>query len=449
MKTHAFTCLALLVASGVGCAVDSQNETSSESGLSKSAQTLCGEDDLESSRNAAGRASTVTASGVIDTASAFFQSLGTNGRTCNSCHLVDQGWSITPAGLRKRFDRTDGTDPIFLRLDGADSPTAAVSTVDERRAASSNLLSRGTIRVGLPAVRPAPTWDIEIEVLADPKNSNALFATNGQVSFFRRPLPTTNLKFTAAVNWDGRNTPDLTDMRPGLLNQSNGATTGHAQGAALDTATRENIVDFEVGLFTAQEKHARAGDLDAAKAKGGPEYLMTQPFEIGINSGDAFNPKVFDIYDAWARRDGARRDVAEGQRIFNEKTFGPNGDRTCSGCHNAPNVGSSSTFRFFDVGISAASRWSGNVPLYRVRQKSNPANVVDTTDPGRAMITGSFADVNRFKVPSLRGLAARAPYFHDGSVDSVAGVVDHYQRQFDIAFTKDEKRQLVMFLESL
>ncbi len=43
----------------------------------------------------------------------FFQALGTNGRTCMTCHQPTQAWSITPSALRDRFDRTDGLDPIF------------------------------------------------------------------------------------------------------------------------------------------------------------------------------------------------------------------------------------------------------------------------------------------------------------------------------------------------
>ena len=75
--------------------------------------------------------------------------------------------------------------------------------------------------------------------------------------------------------------------------------------------------------------------------------------------------------------------------------------------------------------------------------------MIETTDPGRAMITGQWADMNRFKVPGLRGLAARPPYFHDGSAATIADVVDHYEGHFGIAFSGDEKRQLVAFLESL
>src|ERR1051325_11155040 len=43
----------------------------------------------------------------------FFRELGTNGRTCATCHRPAQAWSVTSAELRDRFDRTEGLDPIF------------------------------------------------------------------------------------------------------------------------------------------------------------------------------------------------------------------------------------------------------------------------------------------------------------------------------------------------
>src|SRR5215831_18289214 len=70
----------------------------------------------------------------------FFQSLGTNGRRCVSCHQPAQAWSITPAELRERFDRTDGSDPIFRTNDGSNCEGADVSTTRKRRRAFSLLL---------------------------------------------------------------------------------------------------------------------------------------------------------------------------------------------------------------------------------------------------------------------------------------------------------------------
>jgi hypothetical protein len=72
----------------------------------------------------------------------FFADFGTNGRVCGSCHLADQGWTVSAADVAKLFDKSRGTAPIFRPVDGANSPLAPVGTVDERRAAYSMLRSR-------------------------------------------------------------------------------------------------------------------------------------------------------------------------------------------------------------------------------------------------------------------------------------------------------------------
>jgi cytochrome c peroxidase len=74
---------------------------------------------------------------------------------------------------------------------------------------------------------------------------------------------------------------------------------------------------------------------------------------------------------------------------------------------------------------------------------------VQTTDPGRAMITGKWKDVGKFKGPILRALAARAPYFHNGSAATLQEAVEFYDTRFTIGFTAQEKADLVAFLRSL
>ena len=53
------------------------------------------------------------------------------------------------------------------------------------------------------------------------------------------------------------------------------------------------------------------------------------------------------------------------------------------------------------------------------------------------------------KGPILRGLAGRAPYFHNGSAATLLDVVDFYDQRFSIGFSEQEKRDLVAFLKSL
>jgi cytochrome c peroxidase len=74
---------------------------------------------------------------------------------------------------------------------------------------------------------------------------------------------------------------------------------------------------------------------------------------------------------------------------------------------------------------------------------------VQTTDPGRALVTGQWADIGKFKGPILRGLAARPPYFHNGSAQSLGDVVDFYNQRFSIGFTAQEKSDLIAFLKTL
>src|SRR5436309_10809064 len=107
------------------------------------------EPNLQTFRDASGEFRTYSTAGAIDTRNLFFQSLGTNGRSCASCHQPSDGWTITPAHVQARFDATDGLDPIFRTNDGSNSPFADVSSTEARRAAYSMLLSKGLIRVGI------------------------------------------------------------------------------------------------------------------------------------------------------------------------------------------------------------------------------------------------------------------------------------------------------------
>lgn len=420
--------------------------------------------------NSTGIATTISTNGAIDLTNEFFQDLGTNGRRCVTCHQPSDGWTVTPTGLQARFEDTAGTDPIFRTNDGSNSPHDDVSTVQARRKAYSMLLTKGLIRVGLPIPGNA---EFDLVAVDDPYQ----FASAAELSMFRRPLPATNLKFLSAVMWDGRETVPGQSMHFDLSNQANNATLGHAQGAQpLTDVQRQHIVDFETTLYTTQVFDNAAGPLSARGAKGGPENLSKQDFYIGINDllGDSkthepFDPVVFDIYDAWKGLSGggineARRAVARGQELFNTKLIKISGvsglndeavfgspavvNGTCTTCHDTPNSGNHSIAAPLNIGLSDADRRTPDLPLYTLRNKSTGA-IAQTTDPGRAMITGKWKDIGRFKGPILRGLAARAPYFHNGSAKDLRAVLEFYDQRFGIGFTEEEKSDLIAFLRTL
>ena len=437
--------------------------------------------------NATGVAATFSTEGRIGLRGPFFQSLGTNGRACVSCHQPQAGWTITPENVELRFDLTQGTDPIFRTNDGSNSPAADVSTVAARRAAYSMLLSKGVIRVGIGIPANA---EFELVRVDDPYGH----ASAAELSLFRRPLPSTNLHFLSTLMWDGRETfkdPASKDCIAGtttcfasmhfdLVDQSNAATTGHAQAAQpLSTEQREAIVAFEMTLFTAQIFDRDAGNLRARHAQGGPEHLSRQDFYFGINdvvSGDyrtgaAFENAVFRLYDAWRALDGrekeggraeARRAVARGETLFNTRPImitsvkGLNDDLnvpilagTCTTCHDTPHSGNHSIPAPLDIGLTDASRRTPDLPLYTLRHTQAPFETVETTDPGRALLTGKWRDIGRFKGPILRALATRAPYFHNGSAKDLNAVLDFYDDRFALGLTAQEKADLVAFLRTL
>jgi len=422
------------------------------------------------SLNPSGFAVTISTNGPIDLNNEFFQVLGTNGRSCSTCHVPQEGWTVTPRTLRERFERTRGTDPIFSLNDGANSPSADISTLAARRQASSMLLNKGVIRIGLPIPAGA---EFELIGVDDPYH----FASASELSLFRRPLASTNLKFLSAVQWDGRETFKGQPIHFDLGHQADSANRLHAQATTLLTdAQKESIVNFEAGLLTAQVFDNSALWLFAKGGLGGPENEIQQEFYIGINdllgdsqTGAPFNPVVFNLYDAWSNRRGgplkaARASVARGQQLFNVRPIQITGvagindepslgskavfNGTCTTCHNSPNGGNHSIPAPVNIGVSDGARRTPDMPLYTLRNLAT-GQTVQTTDPGRALVTGKWKDVNRFKSSTLRGLAGRAPFFHDGSARTLKDVVDFYDTRFAMGLSDQDKQDLVAFMRTL
>jgi hypothetical protein len=446
-----------------------------------------------------GRVATYQPAGATVTAgNAFFTSLGTNGRTCFTCHQPQSGWAMDPRSATAIFDATQGADPLFAPVDGANCPDvgAAAGTGEEKAAASSQLLTKGNIRVFLPVPANA---EYQVRVVSDPygcENSAEYGLPTGMLSMYRRVLNSTNLTRNAqfgsdptsisphgSIMWDGR--------EPTLQSQFIDATLGHAQAGALPSPGQvEQGVNFEVGLFTAQHFSNEAGALTAAGATGGPVYLS--------RTGVAFvpqpvTPRAFNTYNAWTLpiNSDPQASINRGQAIFNRRAFtiagvagfndagpgNPARNSTCSTCHNTLNVGSDAIpgGRHLGIGDNSGADRSGNqttatvlpptwdqplfsfvCPVGSIPFFSNPVIVnevtydeLQTTDPGMGLITGKCADLGKFKVPRLNGLAARAPYFHNGNAETLEQLVDFYDIRFNIGLSPQDRQDLINFLKSL
>ncbi len=461
--------------------------------------------------DAAGIIGTLDVNGAVNEQGAFFRNLGTNGRTCATCHVASQAMSLSATGIQVRFAQTRGQDPLFAAVDGANCPNARTGNYAEH----SLLLSHGLIRIFLPLPANA---QFSVSVVHDPYGCAMVPDPNGGqpvISVYRRPLPTTNLKFLSTIMFDGRETHALLNSEPTFLanlstdltQQALDAITIHAQAAQPPTASQlADIVGFELGLFSAQVYDADAGLLSARGAYGGPVNLAgdSQLYYPGINdslgadpSGEPFNPVSMTLFAAWAKlnddgnfietyRDAERRKIAAGAALFNSapaqisNVRGLNDNAalgnpgtftgTCTTCHDTPNVGNHSFPLPLDIGTGhsvlpsvepdpniaegLAELSMPDLPVYFIKGCSNPFNPGQpesfyTTDPGKALISGLCSDFNRGKGPILRGLAARAPYFHNGAAANLDELVNFYNQRFQMNLTEEQKEDLVAFLNSL
>ena len=461
-----------------------------------------------------GVVSTYNVNGPIREDGPFFQSLGTNGRSCGTCHGASDAMGLSVRNVKLRYALTRGRDPLFASFDGANCPNGSAGNPADH----SLLLKGGLIRI--PLTLPANV-QFTIKAIRDPYGCAIVpDPSTGRptVSVYRRPLPTTNLRFLSTLMFDGRESITLplnnqatfqANLTADLMQQSIDATLTHAQAVKAPTvAQQQAIVDFELGLFSAQLADDRAGLLEINGAEGGAYNLSNQSYYPGTNDslgsdpqGGTFDSAAFTTFDAWAHpastwnpfeqyRAAARKKIAAGETLFNTRALTISNVRglndngalgtvpigpfqgTCTTCHDAPNIGDHSLPLPLDIGTghdltnetdpliaNAISQLDfPDVPVYEITGCPNPfagsspsaaPYVIYTTDPGKGLISGLCSDVNRVKGPVLRGLAARAPYFHNGAAQNLSQLLDFYNQRFQMNLTDEEKSDLIAFLNSL
>jgi cytochrome c peroxidase len=439
-----------------------------------------------------GFSATNSATGSVDLSGPFFQSLGTNGRSCGTCHSPGDGFGLSAIDAQLRYAVTQGKDPLFNQVDGSTCPTGAVN--------HSLVVNNGLIRIGIlvpPNTTDADPPQFTITAVQDPYGCALTTNSQGQqtASMYRRPLPTTNLGFLSAVMFDGRESffhplnsaaTFATNLNADLTQQAADATVIHAQATQPPTATQlSEIVDFELALNSAQYYDFFAGNLYGQNgSQGGPQFLPTQNYYPGINDslggdpeGQAFNPEAFTIYDPWqSSANPQQASIARGEQIFNTQpltisdvpgltTGAQQIVGTCTTCHDTPNVGNHSFPLPLDIGTGHSLLYETDpniiaglqqlqqptLPVFQLLCTQGPevGQTFYTTDPGKALISGQCSDISRTKGPILRGLAARAPYFHNGAGASLTEVVNFYDKRFQIGLTPRQMRDLINFLETL
>ncbi|MDO6474543.1 hypothetical protein Q4520_03880 [Alteromonas sp. 1_MG-2023] len=428
----------------------------------------------------------------------FFQALSENGRACISCHQPSDGMSLSAKTIQDVWSGTQGRDPIFAAWDGSNCPDMP----QKDKASHSLLLDRGLFRIQMPWP-PAPRYgkavtpDFDIEVVRDPWGCNSSQkygpdATEPSISVYRRPRPVANLKYLTAVGFaydpkQGVALPRdeisgkflsgniMSDNRSvNLKAQMQDASGTHLEMlSALTDVQVEKIEGFILSIYAAQAEDKDAGKLDDG-AFGGPELLRdSKPGQLG-----SIGRAVWSEFEPWedqkntgvtSEQADKRASIARGARLFREKMFlisdsaginSPMGFgnpvlNSCVFCHNMSQMGNDVAPGQVDIGTTTKpfAEPAPELPLFRITCKGEPhphyGRSFLTQDPGFGLVTGRCADTGKITLQSMRGLAARAPYFSNGSAKTMGDLVDYYDRRYQINFTEQERQDLINLMNSL
>ena len=450
--------------------------------------------------NPSGVSTTLNGAGPMSTAGhPFFTAQSANGRACVTCHQPADGMSLSVDTIRRRWDETSGRDPLFAAVDGSDCPSLPQQLASSHRL----LLERGLIRIARPwPPRDAQGKPIEpefaLEVVRDPTGCNrdpryGLASATPMVSVYRRPRPSTNLKFLTAVGFpfEPKNGMPLpTDAQTGRLVSGNiladnraatipaqirDALSGHLEvRQPVPRATVAVIEAFLAQIYSAQSADRVGGALDDG-ASGGPAFLRDAR-EGDLQYGGA---PIWKEFAPWGKpevrgtaneaQSAFRESVARGAALFATRTFliddstgitnmgfGNPVRNSCAFCHNMQHTGMDVAPGQVDLGTTNLPHAdsSPEMPLFRLtckpgREHPFLGRVVYTQDPGFALTTGKCVDIGKITIQSMRGLAARAPYFSNGSAPTIRAIVDFYERRYRIGLTEQEKQDLVNLMSVL
>lgn len=287
----------------------------------------------------------------------------------------------------------------------------------------------------------------------------------------------------------------MADGRAATLRTQMGDAMNNHQEAheIVSRASFDRIRAFEMQVYTAQVFDRNAGSLQEGGASMGPVALAEgKPAVLG---GFPVRP-MFPELEGWrtrrtlaamtmrptirqpalpearpgernepARQRAFRDSVARGYTIFMYRPFlirdtslnaliGNPIKQACVSCHDMQGSGLDNAPGHLGLGTSnfPTATPAPDLPLFRITCRADApghpflGRTIYTSDPGRALITGKCSDIGAITLQQLRALSARAPYFANGSAKTLRDVVEFYDRRFHIAYTEQEKQDLVNFL---
>ena len=333
-----------------------------------------------------------------------------NGRSCADCHMPTDRFQLSPASVEARFQRLQqmrqdnpaADDPLFRPIDADDFRLNGETASDY-----TTLRENGLVRITFPLppnmrlidpMTNLPSDETFVDVWRSVPTINdvALTGPNSDNPWMREPNRFGGYQLDARVGT--------------LQEQAVGALVNHAQ---VQSAPPQRLLDDLAAFQRAQFTSPRARALADAIAEGAA--LLPDP-DLPLDPLEQ-----------------------EGKAVF---------QRACAVCHGGPSETTSlgAVVRFHDIlaqcprpvdpqgrfAFAACSpSLARNARTYEITIGTTKVRRT-SSDPGRALLTGFVGgpaprdDWNKFDVPSLRGIAGTAPYFHNNSAATLEEVVDHY-----------------------
>nr|ART37372.1 E58 [uncultured bacterium] len=352
--------------------------------------------------------------------------LGGNGRSCADCHMPSDGFQLSPASARARYEALQARrehdsradDPLFRPVDADDFRVNGENAVD-----FSNLVENGLVRVTMPlplnvklidSVTGQHTDETSVDLwrAVMPVNNVAISGPDGVAPIWPPGAPRSPI-MGQDPNGPNRQGGYQHDARFGTLQeQARGALIAHAQ-VSVEPPQRmlDDLAAFQQTLFSSPSVELLAGAILSGST----------PFPDP-------DPELNELEQ-------------QGKVVFN---------RACAQCHGSTLHPSGSTaetgfvrplVRYHQIFATCPrpttdgyapcpERLARNARTYRLTLANGAFQFFTTSDPGRLLLTGQIADLGVMDPTQLRGISTTAPYFHNNSAATLEDVLDHYDAFF-------------------
>ena len=321
---------------------------------------------------------------------------GGNGRSCATCHVPEDGFSLSPETVQARWQRLQWIRKFFSN---ADDPLFRSIDADNGQQDFTLLRTRALIKVRVPL----PS---RVRLTDNPTATN--------VTLSRAVPPLDMLKHTAPYQQD-RTAKTLEE-------QALRAVNAHMEPTVQPTQDfLESVAEFQRHLFSSANARNVSDAIDAGAPVPNVDPPLTAFEQIGKQKFDEFcgrchggpaqvrnlENRIFPPFD------GSTNPVSLNVVVSNPPP---------AGFPPSPIHGPG-----FDL---PTQRFTVDLPTGNsvVLESSDPGTVL--TDINALETVGGNQVFNRFDIPQLRGINRTAPYFHDHRAKTLEEVVRHYQKFF-------------------